>query len=313
MSESPILHLTQPNSDGPALPAYLGAYRIEGRIARGGMGEVLLGRDEGLDRPVAIKRLRPDGRWAPHRRERFRREARTAALLDHPAIVRVYDFLDLEDDLCLVMEFVEGPTLRRALRQGPLPLRLALEIAISLSDALSTAHHQGIVHRDLKTENVMLTEDSRVKIMDFGIAKRLLEGEAPRSRTQALLGTCRAMAPEQALGDAVDPRSDLFSLGVLLYEMLTTVSPFEDKNDLLTLRRLIDEPHRSARALRPEIPRRLSGLIDRLLAKKPVHRPRQAADVVLELISIAFELEEQQTTLSPLEGFRQKLLSALGR
>lgn len=298
--------------DEPSLPEKLGSYRIERLLATGGMGEVLLAWDEGLDRPVAIKRLRTDGRATPERRERFRREALIAAKLNHPSIVRVYDLLEQNGAQCIVMEYIEGTTLRRALQKGPMPVRLALSLAISLTDALAVAHHKGIIHRDLKTENVMFTSDCRVKITDFGIAKFLLADEASLTKSAVLLGTCRAMAPEQALGNQVDRRSDLFSLGVLMYETLTGVSPFDDKNDLLTLRRLTTQAHRPARSVRPEVPKRLSELIDRLLAKSPDDRPSETADVVIELVELAQDLDLGSGS-SSLKSLGDRLRAALGR
>ncbi|MEM1178477.1 MAG: serine/threonine-protein kinase [Acidobacteriota bacterium] len=300
-----------PLFDDSPLPDRLGAYRVEGLIATGGMGEVLLAWDDGLNRPVAIKRLRADSRANPKRRERFRREARCAASLDHSAIVRIYEFLESEDGLCIVMEYIEGTTLRRALKEGPMPVRLALDMAISLADALTIAHENGIIHRDLKTENVMFTDDARVKITDFGIAKRMLRDQGSLTQSAVLLGTCRSMAPEQALGEPVGPRSDLFSFGVLLYETLTAVSPFEDKNDLLTLRRLTAEPHRPLRQLRPEVPKPLAALVDELLEKDPDHRPQRSADVVMRLVDLLHDFDA--TPSAPLASFSRRLRSAFGR
>lgn len=297
--------------EASALPEKIGAYRVERVLAAGGMGEVLLAWDDGLGRPVAIKRLRPGAGACRNRRERFRREARTAARLDHSAIVRVYELIEQGDELCIVMEFVEGTTLRRALKQGPMPIRLALDLAISLADALTIAHEFDVVHRDLKTENVMFTAESRVKITDFGIAKRLLADEASLTKSAVLIGTCRAMAPEQALGEPVDPRSDLFSFGVLLYETLTAVSPFEGNNDLLTLRRLTAEPHRPVRQLRPEIPKALASLIDELLEKSPDRRPQRGADVVTRLVTMLQTFDAAPS--APLASFSRRLRAAFGR
>ncbi|MEM8994132.1 MAG: serine/threonine-protein kinase [Acidobacteriota bacterium] len=298
--------------DEPSVPPRIGPYRIDRLLAAGGMGEVLLGWDEGLNRPVALKRLRASSRTDPKRRERFRREARCAASLDHSAIVRVYEFLEEEDGLCIVMEYIEGTTLRRALREGPMPIRLALDLAISLADALAIAHENGVVHRDLKTENVMFTKGARVKITDFGIAKRMLRDEGSLTQSAVLLGTCRSMAPEQALGEPVGPRSDLFSFGVLLYETLTGVSPFEDKNDLLTLRRLTAEPHRPVRELRPEIPEALADLIDELLEKDPADRPERGADVVMRLVDLLHGYDAVPSS-APLSAFSKRLRAAFGR
>ncbi|MEL7060410.1 MAG: serine/threonine-protein kinase, partial [Acidobacteriota bacterium] len=267
-----------------SIPRQLGRYRVLRRLAAGGMGEVLLGHDDGLDRPVAIKRLRPGSRVGPERRARFRREARLAARLHHPNIVRVYDLLEHGGHDCIVMEFVECTTLRRLLRDGPLDERLVLELALEIARGLAAAHEAGIVHRDLKTENVLVTEDGHPKISDFGVAKRFLaDDESDLTAQNGLIGTCRVMAPEQALGEPVDHRADLFSFGVLLYEAAVGVSPFESRTDLVTLKRLTSDPHVPARDLRPEISPGLSRLIDRLLAKKASQRLQTTEELITRL------------------------------
>ena len=212
----------------------IGPYQILKRIGVGGMGEVFLAYDSRLDRRVAIKRIRPGPEVTPVSRERFRREARLAARLSHSAIVQVYDILEEEGSEYIVMEYVEGATLRDQVRRGPMDVRAALELARELAAGLDTAHRQGILHRDLKTENVLIPTSGGAKILDFGIAKRLLDSEEEGSLTaeSSILGTCRAMSPEQARGEPLDSSTDLFSLGVLLYETLTGTSPFEAESQV---------------------------------------------------------------------------------
>ena len=274
-----------------SLPEKIGTYEIIRPLAVGGMGQILLAHDSGLDRPVAIKRLRPDARISKTRRERFRREARLAAGLDHPAIVRVYDLLEEDGLECIVMEYVEGRTVRELLKGGPIPPRYVLEIAISLAGGLDAAHQHGIIHRDLKSENILVTAAGQPKITDFGVAKQLLTDEGSLTKSAVLLGTCRAMAPEQALAKQVDHRSDLFAFGILLYEMLTTVSPFEDRNDLVTLQRITTKAHPPLKTYLPKAPRPLSRLIDDLLSKNPDDRPQSAHDAMLRLIELGREAD----------------------
>jgi serine/threonine-protein kinase len=263
------------------LPHKIGPYRVLQRLGVGGMGEVFLAHDERLDRRVAIKRIRPDGKTSPGQRERFRREARVAARLNHPAIVQVYDVLEESEHVeHIVMEYVEGTTLRALAAQGLLDLPRALRIAREIADGLDTAHHEGIVHRDLKAENVLVTRTGHAKISDFGIAKQLLTGGEPElTQGNVVLGTYRTMSPEQARGEAVDHRSDLFSLGVLLYEILTGRSPFEAENPLATLNRILFHAPVPVRTLRPEVPEEISSLVDQLLQKDPFLRPRTAGEV----------------------------------
>ena len=270
-------------------PEQIGPYRILERLGVGGMGEVFLAYDERLDRKVAIKRIRPEGGVPAERRERFRREARIAARLSHPSIVHIYDVIAEGDTDFIVMEYVEGDNLRRLLRSGPLEVDQAVSIGLDVARGLDEAHRQGIVHRDLKTENILVTPSGFAKITDFGIAKRILRDGTEESLTQGgfVVGTYRAMSPEQARGEEVDHRSDLFSLGVLLYEMLTGGSPFEGENELATLNRVVHSQQRPVREVRPEVPENLSVLVDHLLQKDPLLRPRSAGEVARALAGTA--------------------------
>jgi serine/threonine-protein kinase len=268
----------------PEPPQTIGPYRVLRQLGAGGMGEVFLAYDDRLDRNVAIKRIRPEAGTSPERRERFRREARISARLNHPAIVRIYDILTDGDLEHIVMEHVEGTDLNALAERGPLAVRQVLDLARQLADGLDAAHRLGIVHRDFKAENVLVTPEGQVKIADFGIAKQLLaKTEESLTRENAVLGTYRTMSPEQARGEPVDHRTDLFAFGVLLYEALTGRSPFEAENALATLHRVIHHRQTPVREINPAVPARLSALVDHLLEKDPALRPRSAGQVRREL------------------------------
>lgn len=284
------------------LPQKIGPYRVLQRLGAGGMGEVFLAHDERLDRRVAIKRVRTETGVSPDQRERFRREARVAARLNHPAIVQIYDILQEGEVDHIVMEYVEGTNLRSLARE-PLDLPAALRIAREIADGLDSAHREGIVHRDLKTENVLVTRSGHAKISDFGIAKQLLAGNEPQlTQGNVVLGTYRIMSPEQARGEAVDHRSDLFSLGILLYEILAGRSPFEAENPLATLNRILFHTPTPVHTLRPEVPEEISSLVDQLLQKDPFVRPRSAGQVRWNLdaiLSPGTAAEEAPTLMEP--------------
>ena len=283
-------------------PSQIGPYRILKRIGVGGMGEVYLALDERLDRRVAIKTIRPDKESSPESRARFEQEARLAARLNHPAIVQIYDVLRQEGQDCIVMEYVEGTTLRRLLANGPLPVDRVLSMARQIGQGLSEAHRRGVIHRDLKPENILLTESGQAKITDFGIAKRLSEerGQQKTALTQtgSLLGTCRAMSPEQIQGHPVGPQSDLFSLGSLLYEALTGRSPFEAQTELLSLNQIIHHRQDPVIEVRPEVPQQLSDLIDQILEKEPLHRPRSISEVSAALESMGIANQSADGTIT---------------
>ncbi|MCY1078153.1 protein kinase domain-containing protein [Archangium lansingense] len=267
----------------------LGGYRIESLLGRGGMGEVYLAYDERLHRHVALKRIRADGPVDAQARARFRREAQAAARLNHPAIVQIYDILDTEHGDCIVMEYVAGESVAALIKRGPLALAQALRLASAVADGLGEAHAKGLVHRDLKAENVLVTSAGQAKILDFGLALPLWGNSPSPTLTQegVLLGTVHAMSPEQASGRAVDHRSDIFALGVLLYELVTGRSPFRGSNLLDTLRRVTSEAPAPLTESRPEAPEELVALVERLLEKEPERRPQSARLVAAELTALA--------------------------
>jgi tetratricopeptide (TPR) repeat protein/tRNA A-37 threonylcarbamoyl transferase component Bud32 len=281
-------------------PELIGPYQVIRRLGAGGMGEVFLAHDPRLDRPVAIKRIR--GAGDPVRRARFLREARLAAGLSHPAIVQVFDLVSEGGDDHIVMEHVAGTTLRERLQEeGPLRPAQGLPLAAAVAEGLAEAHRHGIVHRDLKSENVLLTAGGQPRIADFGIARRPAGSTEHDTLTDAgaVLGTYRSMSPEQARGEPTDARSDLFAFGVLLYEMFTGQSPFLADNGLATLQRVLHHRPPTASEINPEIPGELSELIDHLLEKQPLLRPRDAGEVAQRLRAMASGLGDGEATWLP--------------
>jgi serine/threonine-protein kinase len=281
-------------------PSSIGPYRVIRRLGSGGMGEVFLAHDPRLDRQVAVKRIHTTSGGDVGRRSRFLREARVTAALSHPAIVQVFDLVSEGDADHIVMEYVPGTTLHQLLRAGALPLTRGLPIAVAVAEGLAEAHRSGVVHRDLKAENVLLTADGRAKISDFGIAHRpWAAGDESLTREGAVLGTHRVMSPEQACGDATDARSDLFSFGILLYEMFTGRSPFLAETGLATVQRVMQLRQAPAAEAVPGLPRELSELIDHLLEKEPMLRPRDAAEVAGRLRTLATGEGGGEATLPP--------------
>lgn len=299
---------------GPApASARFGNYRIEASLGQGGMGEVFLAWDERLHRRVAIKRIRTDRPVDEHHRRRFRREARAVARLSHPAIVQVYDLLEAEDDAsgdAIVLEHVDGRSLTELMALHEVDLDLALRLAAEVADGLAEAHAQGLIHRDLKPDNILVTRSGHAKILDFGLARLLWNDDDEAAASSdltadgTLVGTVHAMSPEQAGGRPVDHRSDLFALGSVLYEILTGRAPFRGDNWLDTLRRVTSEDPEPLALLRPELPDALVELVDRLLAKDPAERPANA-----HLVADALEeLRRQPRTAPP--GLREDRAAA---
>ncbi|MFG3201065.1 tetratricopeptide repeat protein [Streptomyces sp. NPDC048192] len=270
-----------------------GRYRLLDLIGRGGMGEVWRARDESLGRRVAVKCLRPPGPYhdpslAPVLRERFRREARVAAALSHPGVTVVHDFGEYDGIPYLVMELLEGRDLSRLLADGkghPLPVDDVLDIAGQVAAALAHTHKQGVVHRDLKPANIVRLTDGTVKICDFGIARlgHDIGITARLTGTGVALGTPHYMSPEQIGGDGVDQRSDLYSLGCVLYEIATGAPPFDLEDAWAILLGHRDTPPTPPRALRPDLPGHLEDVILGLLAKRPEERPYDAGELVRRL------------------------------
>ena len=258
-----------------------GRYSIERELGRGGMGIVLLARDVALDRPVAIKLLPPHLATRPDERERFLQEARTAAGLAHPNIVPIH-LVEARGELVLfVMGFVDGETLRdRVERAGPLAPRLALKLLQEVAWALGYAHQRGVIHRDVKPDNILIERATdRALVTDFGIALGRRSAETAGGPIRPILGTARYMSPEQACGEPVDARSDLYSLGATFFYALTGRAPFEGGNLPAILTKQVYETAPLVRALRPQVPAKVGALIDRLLRKAPAERFQTADDL----------------------------------
>jgi len=265
-------------------PVLLGnRYELGGILGRGGMADVRIGRDQRLGRTVAIKQLRPDLASDESFQARFRREAQSAAALNHPAVVAVYDTGEGTDAHgnhipYIVMEYVDGQTLRDVLRDGRkiLPER-ALSIVADVLSALDYSHRQGIIHRDIKPANVMLTPDGQVKVMDFGIARAI--ADASVTQTAAVIGTAQYLSPEQARGETVDARSDIYSTGCLLYELLAGRPPFVGESPVSVAYQHVREEARPPSQFNPDVSGNVDHIVAKSLAKRTEDRYQSAADM----------------------------------
>ncbi len=264
-------------------PLFDERYEILRRLGGGGMAEVHLARDEDLRRDVALKLLRQEYADDEVFLKLFRREARSAATLSHPNVVQVYDARRSADGRqYIVMEYVTGGTLKQRLaREGPLKPDEAVRLASHIAQALRAAHERGVVHRDVKSQNILMSKSGDAKVADFGIARAA--DATTISRPGAILGTAKYMSPEQATGAGATPRSDLYSLGVVLYEMLTRELPFEADDPAEVRARHVTEPPPYPRDANPEVPSAVDALVARLLAKDPDDRLGSAAELVEEL------------------------------
>ncbi|HXE91524.1 MAG TPA: serine/threonine-protein kinase [Terriglobales bacterium] len=266
-----------------------GNYRIEAKLGAGGMGVVYKAFDTELDRPVAIKTLLATDSSDPGSLARFLREAKAASRLQHSSIVTIHHFGVEGDTRYIVMEFVEGKTLKKIISGKPIAIDQFFDIGIQTMDGIALAHEKGIIHRDLKAENIMVTTRGQVKILDFGLAKiREAESANPDDvtvyKTQAglVIGTVSHMSPEQAMGKEVDVRSDIFSMGVVFYEMATGAMPFDAPTPQATLARVLDSEPTPVYRLNPDIPPELERLIHQCLNKNRDFRP-DAAEVLARL------------------------------
>ena len=286
----------------------LGHYRIDSKLGEGGMGVVYRAFDTHLDRAVAIKVLRPDATASPERKRRFVQEAKSASALNHPSIIHIYDIdtANLPDGPTdfIAMEFVPGKTLDQCIGKNGLSLKDALKYGIQIADALARAHAAGIVHRDLKPANIIVADDGRVKLLDFGLAKltekidndpesatATMAAQDPQTEEGVIVGTVAYMSPEQAEGRKVDGRSDIFSFGSVLYEMVTGRRAFEGGSKIATLSAVLHKEPKAASEISPAVPMELEKIIARCLRKDPERRAQSIADIKLALEELKEESE----------------------
>lgn len=267
-----------------------GRYELSTLIGQGGMGQVWTAYDQRLDRRVAVKLLRPDkvaGQEADELRRRFLRECRVTAQVAHPGLVTVHDAGTEGEELFLVMQYVDGADLSDHLAEhDPYPWQWAVAVAAQLCAVLSAVHAVPIVHRDLKPRNVMVKQDGTVTVLDLGVASVMDADTTRLTHTGTPIGSPAYMAPEQAMGGAVGPYTDLYALGVLLHELLSGDVPFSGSTALGVLHRHLYEPPLPVRRMRPEVPEALEALVLRLLAKDPQHRPASAQEVYEDLAAL---------------------------
>jgi serine/threonine-protein kinase len=289
----------------------LAHFKIRARLGRGGMGEVYLAEDTKLDRQVALKLLPEELADDPERLKRLVREAKALAALDHPHIVTIFSVDEDHGVHFLTMAYVEGESLDSLIPEDGLPVARLLELAVPLSDALRAAHDRGIIHRDLKPSNVMVDREGRLRVLDFGLAKRDTSrvGELSQATTQglteqmtregAILGSYPYMSPEQAEGRPIDARSDLFSLGVVLYEMATGRRPFQGDTGLALVTSILRDEPPALTEVKPSLPRRFEQILDRCLAKDPDERFQSAEELRDELRKLGDEVVSGTAAIGP--------------
>ena len=274
-----------PGASAPPAPLNIGHYRVDRVLGKGGMGVVYLAYDTKLTRKVALKAISPEYSHDPSRRERLRREAQAAANLNHPGIATVYTLEEFGEEMLLVTEFIEGETLREEIQRGPMAPARALETGIALSAALAAAHAGGVIHRDLKPENVMRGVDGDLKILDFGLAQTPDNRDATRlTLAGRVIGTPAYMAPEQIRGDPCDARTDIFSFGIVMFELLAGTHPFGGTDTSSTIARILEkEPGFPVPTVQGHDGRLVTGLwriVRACLAKRPEARFGSAQELV---------------------------------
>src|SRR5439155_18068678 len=288
---------------------HLGSYKIVALIGAGGMGEVYRARDAKLHRDIALKVLLERGAADPHRRARFAREAQSVAALNHPSIVTIYSVEEANGIPFLTMELVEGKPLKEIIPKDGLPLERLLKIAIPLAEALNAAHARGITHRDLKPANIMIGADNRVKILDFGLAKLHEPEPVPPGMTSfptaehmtgegRIVGTAAYMSPEQAEGKSLDHRTDIFSFGVILYDMATGERPFQGDTTISVISSIVKDTPRSVTDINPALPRDIGRIVRRALVKDPEQRYQTVKDLGNDLEDLQRDLESGEIVAS---------------
>jgi len=276
-------------------------YRIVEQLGAGGMGVVFKAQDSRLERAVALKFLPEKLAQQPQALDRFRREARAASALNHPGICTIYDIGEQDGRAFIAMEFIDGETLRSHIHGKPLPLDELLELGIEIADALEAAHAEGIIHRDIKPANIFVTKRGRAKVLDFGLAKLVPKGitgadsEDDQSDSNSIVGiisgTPSYMSPEQVRGDGLDSRTDIFSLGLVLYEMATGRQAFSGGTGGVIIEAVLTRPPAPVRSINPDIPQRLEEIIDKALHKNRDQRYQHAADLGADLLRLKREID----------------------
>ncbi len=265
----------------------VGNYKIEEKLGEGGMGAVYRGVDTMLDREVAIKALKPELASQTSIVERFRSEAVTLAKLNHPNIASLYSLFRQGEELYMVLEYVRGETLDSILqKRGALPSEEAIPVFCQVLDGINHAHEFGIVHRDIKPANMMLTENGKLKVLDFGIARLL--GSARMTRAGNIIGTLEYMAPEQVKGQETDARSDIYALGMMLYEVLTGKTPFDTENEFELMKLQTETMPIPPREINPDIPEEVEAAIMQAIAKDPNERYQNAGEFLQDLLDAGF-------------------------
>jgi len=300
------------------LNALVSHYRILKKLGEGGMGEVYLAEDTNLGRKVALKFLPSEYALRPDFKARFEREARAAAALNHPNAIIIYEVGEDQNRAYIAMEYVDGESLEQLIAREQLPLNQAIDIILQICAGLSAAHQAGITHRDLKPANVLIDKTGKVKVADFGLAK--LEGSPQLTKSGTIMGTLYYMSPEQVRGEKLDSRSDIFSLGVMLYELLTAKLPFGGNNVPAISHAIAYEDPKPAAELNPEIPEALEQVINKALQKRPENRYASMSALLndLKMILPSFQptIMEMQTPIAPTIdkiGSRYRLLKELGK
>src|SRR4051794_38047712 len=266
-----------------------GRYRLEAKLGSGGMSTVYLARDETLDRAVAVKVMHREMSEQPDQLERFRQEARAVAKISHPNVVSVIDAGEDHGYPYIVFEYVEGETLKQRIsRVGALDIQESIAYAIEIARGLSTAHARNLVHRDIKPQNVLIDDEGRAKLTDFGISRQLEQDGM--TATGRVLGTTDYVAPEQAMGQAVDPRSDIYSLGVVLYEMLIGQVPFHADSQVGVAMKHVNEDLPDVQRRRPEVSAAVALVVERSTAKEPAERYQDVGEMTEDL-ETALEVE----------------------
>lgn len=266
-----------------------GKYKVIEELGRGGMGVVYKAEDTRLKRTAALKFLPPEFALDSEARERFVREAQAAAALDHPHICTIYEISEVEGQTFISMAYIKGQSLKEKIASDPLELEEAINVAIQVTEGLQEAHEKGIVHRNIKPANIMLTEKGQVKITDFGLAK--LSWGADLTKTATIMGTVAYMSPEQAKGEKVDHRTDIWSFGAMLYEMLTGKLPFRSDKDQATIYAILHEEPQSTTELRKDIPENLDKIIEKCLKKSPQKRYKDVEAILNDLKSVSMSIE----------------------